>query len=355
MLPCVRAAIDALKCGSRTARRPRPPRPIPRASPALSAAPIAVFRAVRANSQAGAGCGTVAVPLDRVRPSAGTIAIHFEFYPATDTSQPAVSTIVSSSGGPGISNLSDVRLWRAKLQRAVESGQLPGDGSPGIIENRRPSTVPALQHVRGNQVTAARKCGARDGRTAYRYGLGMWPTTSTRSVGHCASTRSTTTGLPMGPSERRAYAFRHPENIRSSVLDSPYGSRDAAFSRTLPTAMAPHRPPAYRRSPRCSISQPGASGDADPVAKAGPARPGARVRPRRRRQSAQLLIVNEEACLGILYNNYFSDPAFLNRGEISAAATALRDGDAVPAPAAGCGKAITDRLRRPDRQHVGWS
>src|SRR5437764_312027 len=86
------------------------------ASPAPSAGPIAVFAPCGPTAGPGARCGTVAVPLDRARLSAGTIPIAFQFYPATDTSQPAVSTIVSSSGGPGISNLSDVSVWRAKLQ-----------------------------------------------------------------------------------------------------------------------------------------------------------------------------------------------------------------------------------------------
>lgn len=42
------------------------------------------------------------------------------------------------------------------------------------------------------------------------------------------------------------------------------------------------------------------------------------------------LVADERALLGVLYNDYFSDPAFLNQGEIFAAATALRRGDSTP-------------------------
>jgi hypothetical protein len=42
------------------------------------------------------------------------------------------------------------------------------------------------------------------------------------------------------------------------------------------------------------------------------------------------LRVDEQTLLGILNNDYFADPAFLNQGELTAAAEALRHHDAAP-------------------------
>ena len=65
----------------------------------------------------GARCGTVTVPLDRAIPSAGTIDIAYALLPRTDTSRPALGTIVPNPGGPGQSTIASAgpvhgRRWR---------------------------------------------------------------------------------------------------------------------------------------------------------------------------------------------------------------------------------------------------
>ena len=298
------------------------------ASPALGAPPIAVFAPCGPTAGPGAHCGTVAVPLDRLRPSAGTIPIAFQFYPATDTSQPAVSTIVSSSGGPGISNLSDAMLWQAKLQPLLTRFNFLAIDHRGIGASAS-INCPALQHVLGNQVTAARECGAQLGTAAYRYGSAdvADDVDAVRQALHLD--KIDYYGFSYGPVDVRAYAYRHPDHLRSAILDSPYDSKDAAFSRTLPTAMARIAGLVCERSPRCAASNPHPQATLtwlvqrvrrDPVHGSGYDADG----------KAHRLIVDGKGLLGILYNDYFSDPAFLNQGEIFAAATALRDGDTVP-------------------------
>jgi pimeloyl-ACP methyl ester carboxylesterase len=49
----------------------------------------------------GARCGSVTVPLDRQKQSAGTIVIHYALVPHTDTARAAAGTIVPNPGGPG--------------------------------------------------------------------------------------------------------------------------------------------------------------------------------------------------------------------------------------------------------------
>jgi hypothetical protein len=117
--------------------------------------------------------------------------------------------------------------------------------------------------------------------------------------------------------------------LRSAILDSPYNSKDAAFVRTLPTAMARISKLVCERSPSCSAANrhPDATFNAlvrrlqrHPVSGIGYDANGTPHR----------LVVDERALLSVVYNDYFSDPAFLNQGEIFAAATALRRGDATP-------------------------
>src|SRR3954447_25586524 len=49
----------------------------------------------------GARCGSIAVPLDRSNPAAGTTDIGYVLMSHTDTTQPSLGTIVPNPGGPG--------------------------------------------------------------------------------------------------------------------------------------------------------------------------------------------------------------------------------------------------------------
>src|SRR3954454_12584010 len=76
-----------------------------------SATPAAVFGKCPAGAAANAKCGTVAVALDRSSPNSPTIPIAFVLTPHTGPGQ-AVSAIVMSNGGPGVSNIGSDPLWR---------------------------------------------------------------------------------------------------------------------------------------------------------------------------------------------------------------------------------------------------
>src|SRR4051794_41857884 len=85
------------------------------------AAPTAVFGKCPAGAADTAKCGTVAVPLDRSNAQSPTIPIAFVFTPHTGTGA-AVSAIVLSNGGPGVSNIASDPLWRG--------GAPPGPAGP---------------------------------------------------------------------------------------------------------------------------------------------------------------------------------------------------------------------------------
>jgi pimeloyl-ACP methyl ester carboxylesterase len=294
--------------------------------PAAASQPPAVYRPCPVGTPAGARCGTVTVPLDRLDPGGATIRIAFEFHPATASARQPVSTIVSSNGGPGVSNIASAGFWLDRLRPLLGRHNFLAVDHRGIGASQA-IDCPGLQHVQGDQVSAARECGAKLGTAAYRYGSGDVADDIEAVRRALDLDKVDYYGVSYGAVDVRAYAYRYPQHLRSAILDSPFNSEDAAFVRTLPTAMARISTLVCRRSPSCSAGNPrprktftdlvqllrrhpveGTGYDADGT-------------PHR-------LSANERALLGILYNDYFADPAFLNQGEIFAAATALRHGDA---------------------------
>ena len=199
--------------------------------------PVAHFARCPKGTPPRARCGYVPVPLDRAHPMGRQIRIAFQFYPARDRSKVPISTIVSSSGGPGNSNIAGAPLWLSILHPVLNRHNFLAVDHRGIGASQA-IDCPALQHVQGNQRAAARGCGRMLGRYAYRYGSGdvAMDVEAVREALHLG--KLDYYGVSYGAVDVRAYAYRYPQHLRSAVLDSPYDSRDPAFVRTLPTAMA---------------------------------------------------------------------------------------------------------------------
>lgn len=293
-----------------------------------AAVPVASFRPCAPAAATNARCGTVAVPLDRRDAASPTIPIAFQLTPHNDQSAPAVSAIVTSNGGPGLSNIVVDPVWRGRLAPLLATHDLlaidhRGIGQSGAID------CPQLQHVQGDQIDAARACGARLGNAADRYGSGDVADDVDDVRAALGIDKIDYYGVSYGAVDVRAYAYRHAAHLRSAILDSPYFSRDAAFLPTLPGAMVKIAARVCNRSPACR------AGEAHPAATLKGLVARLRDTPvqgighdasgERRR-----LRVDERALLGILYDDYFADPAFLNQGEVFAAARALRAGDDTP-------------------------
>ena len=300
------------------------------ASPVTTAttSPIAVFKTCAKGTLPGARCGTVSVPLDRAHPAGANIAIAFQLYAATDTGHAVQGTIVASNGGPGVSNIASAGLWLYLLKPLLAHRNFLAIDHRGIGQSQA-IDCPALQHVLGNQVDAARACGAKLGADAYRYGSAdvADDVDAVRQALHFD--KIDYYGVSYGAVDVRAYAYRHPAHLRSAILDSPYNSKDAAFTRTLPTAMARISVLVCDRSPSCHAANPDARETLDRLIERLQRHPfiGTGFNADGVRKTVR---VDESALLGVLYNNYFAAPAFLNQGEIFAAATALSHGDSEP-------------------------
>ena len=293
-----------------------------------TAAPIAVIQTCQSPAASDAVCGYVPVPLDRSKPAGAKIRIAFEFYPATDDRRPAVSTVVYSVGGPGNSNIALAGLWLSLLASVRPRENVLAIDHRGIGKSAA-IDCPGLQHVQGDQQLAARNCGALLGDAAYRYGSADVAQDVEAVRQALRLGKIDYFGVSYGAVDVRAYAYRYPHRLRAAVLDSPYDSKDAAFVRTLPSAMARIATLVCRRSPSCSATHPDpartfnqlvASVRQHPVTGTGYDATG----------TAHRVTIDESALLSVLYNNYFADPSFLNQGEIFAAADALHRGDHTP-------------------------
>jgi pimeloyl-ACP methyl ester carboxylesterase len=166
-------------------------------------------------------CGTLIRPLDATGHVPGTLSVGFEFYPHTDTTQPPLGTILAEEGGPGYSSTGSrdgyIRLFAPlRTRRDILLVDKRGTGRSAAIDCKR------LQQDRFPYQAAYRACGAQLGRRAWLYG-------SDQSADDLAAVMA---ALQTGPVDYygdsygtffgQVFAARHPELLRTIVLDSAY-------------------------------------------------------------------------------------------------------------------------------------
>ncbi|HZD86711.1 MAG TPA: alpha/beta hydrolase [Gaiellaceae bacterium] len=294
------------------------------------ATPVPVATFVPCDSSLGSTtrCGTVAVPLDRANPGAGTIPIYFELYPRSDSTLPSLGTIVPATGGPGNSNTA--RRWRLLSlfgplldRRDLLLIDYRGIGQSAAID------CPALQHFTGDLASAVRACGAQLGAASGRYGSGDVADDVDAVRAALGIDKIDYYGVSYGAVDVRAYAYRYPDHLQSAVLDSPWLTEDWTFQASNARFYARVQATVCSRSASCS----GANPDPEHVL--------AWLAQQLRRHpldgigydadgTPHMLHVDESTIFDILSADNFGDPAFLNQGELTAAAQAFRHGDAVP-------------------------
>ena len=236
-----------------------------------------------------------------------------------------------SNGGPGVSNIASDPLWRARLAPALEDHDLlaidhRGIGASAAID------CPALQHVQGNQLDAARACGDEPRRRVGPLRLGRRGRRRRRRPRRARhrQDRLLRRLLRRGRRARvRVPARRPPARRRSSTRRT--SRSDDAFFRTLPGAMAKITVRVCQRSPACSA---GEKHPAKTLAALDQAR--ALAAGDRHRLSTPPASAHQRQgrrgrrCSTSSTTTTSRDPAFLNQGEIFAAARALDAGDKTP-------------------------
>ena len=239
------AVVAALP--SAAASQPHPPQPAPPASEAKAAS------LEPCKNVAQARCGRVTVPLDRQDSSAGTIDIAFELYPRRNKSKPSRGTIVAVEGGPGFSTTASrdyyLDLFRPLLgRRRLLLMDNRGTGRSGAIVCR------PLQSYKGDYVDAVGKCGAQLGPTSDLYGSGNAADDLAAVLDELGIERVDLYGDSYGTFFGQTFAIRHPERLRSLVLDGAYfvAATDPWY-RDTNRALADAFRYVCERSPSCEV------------------------------------------------------------------------------------------------------
>lgn len=166
-------------------------------------------------------CGRLFVPLDRTHHVTGTIGIGFEIHGRTDRSLPSLGTIVAVQGGPGYPTRgyrdSYLGLFAPMMRRhQLLMMDLRGTGSSGAID------CPALQSYRGNYVQNAGACGRQLGASAVDYGTAEAADDLADVLDALGIDKVDLYGDSYGTFFGQVFAVRHPDRLKTLVLDSAY-------------------------------------------------------------------------------------------------------------------------------------
>jgi pimeloyl-ACP methyl ester carboxylesterase len=170
-----------------------------------------------------ARCGTLRVPLDRADPGQGTIGIGFELYPRLDTAHPRGGIIASIEGGPGYSTTDD-RTSRLELSRPLMRHRdlllvdLRGTGLSHPLDCR------AFSRSTDRYLVRAGRCAAELGpsRDLYDTHQAVEDVADVLAALRAAPGTVDLYGDSYGTYFAQAFAARHPQLLRSVVLDGAY-------------------------------------------------------------------------------------------------------------------------------------
>ncbi len=166
-------------------------------------------------------CGDFLRPLDPSGVVSGAINIHFEFYPHRNTRQPSLGTLVASEGGPGYSTTESRDAYLGLYGPLLEQRDLL------LMDNRgtggsQPIDCLTLQAEAYPLPPAIQTCGAQLGPTAYLYGSGLAADDLAAILDALAIGKIDLYGDSYGTFSTEAFAGRHPDRLRSLILDGAF-------------------------------------------------------------------------------------------------------------------------------------
>ena len=174
---------------------------------------------------ARARCGTIRVPLDRANPSVGTTQVAFAFLPRRDTSRPSLGTLVPNPGGPGVSVIgSSEGQYTGSLAPLLDRRDLllvdpRGTGRSDAITCKTLGGT-ALAFSTGEQsVARIGACGRELGARVGSYGSAAVADDIEAVRAALGLEQLDLWGDSYGTFLMPVYAARHPEHVRSIVLN----------------------------------------------------------------------------------------------------------------------------------------
>ncbi len=196
--------------------------------------------------------GHIRVPLDRADPSIGDTRIGYEIVRRRDRSKPGLGTILAVEGGPGYATTASrayyVDLFGPLLdRRRLLLIDLRGTGGSGAIN------CPQLQAYEGDYTVAVGRCGRQLGAASDVYGSAFAARDVVDVLDHLGIRRVDLYGDSYGTFFSQTFAVRHPERVRTLVLDAAYfaGGTDPWYSDTNRAVRDAFRL-ACTRSPACA-------------------------------------------------------------------------------------------------------
>jgi pimeloyl-ACP methyl ester carboxylesterase len=198
-----------------------------------------------------AWCGHIRRDWEPGNAAAGTLRVGFAFAPARDRGKPALGTYVPHEGGPGYSTSDSGTAYAQMYGPLLRRHNLllvdqRGTGRSAALD------CPALQNLTIVYSVAAGRCGRALGARSDDY-------TTARSADDVAAViqrlrlgRVDMYGDSYGTFFAQVFAGRHPDLLRSLVLDGAYPTHgETAFYPTQGPAMRTSFAKACRRSPEC--------------------------------------------------------------------------------------------------------
>lgn len=166
-------------------------------------------------------CGTFLSPLDRAHPAVGHVRVFFERYVHTDQHAPALEPIVAVEGGPGFATTGSA-FWYVGLFAPLMARHdlvlmdLPGTGRSQAID------CPPIQQGGSGYVAAVGSCGAQLGATANDWGTANAADDLAQLLQRLGIAKIDLYGDSYGTFFVQTFAVRHPDLLRTIVMDSAY-------------------------------------------------------------------------------------------------------------------------------------
>lgn len=169
----------------------------------------------------GALCGTLIRPLDPTGKLPGTIPIRFEFYPRGDQAKPALGTLVAAEGGPGYPSTGSRSYYLPIFAPLLDRRDFLLVDSRGTGKSKAIDCA-ALQTGAALTVKAVGACGRQLGEAAAFYGSGTAADDLAAVLDALGIAEIDLYGDSYGTYFAQAFTVRHPERVRTLVLDGAY-------------------------------------------------------------------------------------------------------------------------------------
>jgi len=172
-------------------------------------------------------CGHLDRPIDPAGRVPGTIRIAFELYRHRDAATVPVGTIVATEGGPGFPTSGTSDSYRALFEPLLRDHDLLLVDNRGT-GNSAPIDCRDVQTMTDPTIEAVGACGRQLGATAAFYGSGMAADDLAAVLDMLGIGKIDLYGDSYGTFMAQSFAGRHPDRLRSLVLDSAYPVRGAS-------------------------------------------------------------------------------------------------------------------------------